>query len=155
MIPAARKLRTRSTVAREVGGRRTARRGGGHVSGAVVVARGASPAASASALTTESARRPHDFRPAAGRGSLPGSDGSSAVLDVTSTTNADTAQVELDRPLLTAEEVAALLAVPRSSVYEYARRRVDPLPSLLIGRHRRFDRRTVERWLAEHLNVTR
>ena len=64
-------------------------------------------------------------------------------------------RVVLDRPLLTAEEVAALLAVPRSSVYEYARRRVDPLPSLLIGRHRRFDRRTVERWLAAQLSVTR
>ncbi|HEX8121294.1 MAG TPA: helix-turn-helix domain-containing protein [Solirubrobacteraceae bacterium] len=74
---------------------------------------------------------------------------------MTSTTDTDLARVELDRPLLTAEEVAALLGVPRSSVYEYARRRVDPLPSLLIGRHRRFDRRTVERWLAEQLTATR
>lgn len=64
-------------------------------------------------------------------------------------------RVEHDRPLLTAEEVAVLLAVPRSSVYEYARRRIDPLPSLLIGRHRRFDRRTVERWLAAQMSVTR
>ena len=56
-------------------------------------------------------------------------------------------QVLLDTPLLTADEVAALLAVPRSSVYEYARRLHDPLPSLRIGRHRRFDRRSVERWL--------
>lgn len=56
-------------------------------------------------------------------------------------------RVELDRPLLTAEEVAALLAVPRSSVYEYARRLDDPLPSLLIGRHRRFYRGALERWL--------
>ncbi len=67
----------------------------------------------------------------------------------------DDARVELDRPLLTAGEVAVLLAVPRSSVYEYARRRTDPLPSLLIGRHRRFDWRTVERWLAAQLTVTR
>jgi hypothetical protein len=42
------------------------------------------------------------------------------VLDVTSTTNTELTRVELDRPLLTAEDVAALLAVPRSSVYEYA-----------------------------------
>jgi excisionase family DNA binding protein len=61
--------------------------------------------------------------------------------------------VALDAPLLTADEVAGLLAVPRSSVYEYARRRVDPLPSLLIGRHRRFDRRTVERWLGQQLGA--
>jgi hypothetical protein len=31
--------------------------------------------------------------------------------------------VHLDEPLVTANEVARLLAVPRSSVYEYARRR--------------------------------
>jgi excisionase family DNA binding protein len=56
--------------------------------------------------------------------------------------------VPLAAPLLTADELAALLCVPRSSVYEYARRRHDPLPSLLIGRHRRFERAQVERWLA-------
>ncbi|HEX8205604.1 MAG TPA: helix-turn-helix domain-containing protein [Solirubrobacteraceae bacterium] len=56
--------------------------------------------------------------------------------------------VPLDAPLLTADDVAALLAVPRSSVYEYARRLHDPLPSLRIGRHRRFDRGSVERWVA-------
>ncbi len=43
---------------------------------------------------------------------------------------------------------AALLAVPRLSVYEYARRRIEPLPSLQIGRHRRFDQRSVECWVA-------
>lgn len=57
-------------------------------------------------------------------------------------------RVPLDGLLLTADDVAALLAVPRSSVYEYARRMLDPLPSLRIGRHRRFDRGAVERWLA-------
>ena len=64
---------------------------------------------------------------------------------MTSTTSSD--HVDLHAPLLTATDVAVLLAVPRSSVYEYARRRVDPLPSILIGRHRRFDRRAIERWL--------
>ena len=66
------------------------------------------------------------------------------------TTQRDEGQkrVLLDAPLLTADEVAALLAVPRSSVYEYARRLHDPLPSLRIGRHCRFDRASVERWLA-------
>ena len=54
----------------------------------------------------------------------------------------------LDEPLLTAAEVARLLAVPRSSVYEYARRISDPLPCLQIGRHRRFYRSAIEAWLA-------
>jgi len=66
---------------------------------------------------------------------------------VTSTTSSNCTPVALDAPLLTAEQVSELLAVPRSSVYEYARRRIDPLPSLLIGRHRRFDRRAVEAWV--------
>ncbi len=72
-----------------------------------------------------------------------------AVPEVTSTTDTELPAVVLDTPLLTADDVAVLLAVPRSSVYEYARRRRDPLPSLLIGRHRRFDRRTIERWLGD------
>lgn len=56
--------------------------------------------------------------------------------------------VTLHEPLLTAEDVAALLAVPRSSVYEYARRLRDPLPSILVGRHRRFYRSDLEAWLS-------
>jgi excisionase family DNA binding protein len=57
--------------------------------------------------------------------------------------------VALEEPLLTAEQVAQLLAIPRSSVYEYARRRVRPLPSIPIGRHRRFYRSDVEVWLSD------
>ena len=57
--------------------------------------------------------------------------------------------VDLREPLMTADDVATLLAVPRSSVYEYARRRVRPLPSISIGRHRRFYRSDVEAWLGE------
>ena len=57
----------------------------------------------------------------------------------------------LREPLLTASDVAALLAVPRSSVYEYARRLHDPLPSLQIGRHRRFYRSAIEAWLSRQL----
>ena len=47
------------------------------------------------------------------------------------------APCELDE-LLTAEEVAELLHVPRSTVSDYARRGV--LPSIKLGRHRRFVR---------------
>ena len=57
--------------------------------------------------------------------------------------------VQLEEPLLTADDVARLLSVPRSSVYEYARRQHRPLPSMSIGRHRRFYRSDVEAWLAE------
>lgn len=57
--------------------------------------------------------------------------------------------VELAEPLLTAGQVAELLAVPRSSVYEYARRRHHPLPSITVGRHRRFYRSDVAGWLAQ------
>ena len=55
----------------------------------------------------------------------------------------------LDEPLLTADDVAALLAIPRSSVDEYARRSVAPLPAIRIGRHVRFLRSHIEDWLAE------
>ncbi len=57
--------------------------------------------------------------------------------------------VALDEPLLTADDVAKLLRVPRSSVYEYARRPHRALPSVPIGRHRRFYRSDVEVWLSE------
>lgn len=56
--------------------------------------------------------------------------------------------VQIAEPLLTAGQVAELLAVPRSSVYEYARRLHDPLPSIAVGRHRRFYRSDIEVWLA-------
>jgi excisionase family DNA binding protein len=55
--------------------------------------------------------------------------------------------LRLGEPLLTTDDVAILLAVPRSSVYEYARRAHRPLPSMLVGRHRRFYRCDVELWL--------
>ncbi len=56
---------------------------------------------------------------------------------------------QLREPLMTAAQVAVLLAVPRSSVYDYARRHHQPLPSLRIGRHRRFLRSEVLAWLAD------
>jgi excisionase family DNA binding protein len=57
--------------------------------------------------------------------------------------------VTLHEPLLTADQVADLLAVPRSSIYDYARRQHDPLPSIGVGRHRRFHRSDIETWLAD------
>jgi excisionase family DNA binding protein len=58
--------------------------------------------------------------------------------------------VNLAQLLLTAANVAELLGIPRSSIYDYARRKHDPLPSVEIGRHRRFIRRDVEAWLEQH-----
>lgn len=55
--------------------------------------------------------------------------------------------MQLSEPLLTASQVADLLSVPMSSVYEYARRRQGRLPSVSIGRHRRFIRTDVEAWV--------
>lgn len=50
----------------------------------------------------------------------------------------------LDRnSIMTAAEVAELLRMPRSTVEDYARR--DVLPSIKLGRHRRFVRADIER----------
>jgi predicted DNA-binding transcriptional regulator AlpA len=54
----------------------------------------------------------------------------------------------LSEPLLTATDVGLLLGIPPSSVHDYAKRPQDPLPSVQIGRHRRFYRSELERWLA-------
>lgn len=45
--------------------------------------------------------------------------------------------------LMTADQVAALLLLPASTVKDYARRGV--LPSIKLGKHRRFVRSQVER----------
>jgi excisionase family DNA binding protein len=52
-----------------------------------------------------------------------------------------------DGPLLRPEEVARLLSVKTSWIYEAVR--AGRLPCLRVGRHIRFSRRMVERWLAE------
>lgn len=54
---------------------------------------------------------------------------------------------DLTTPLLRAEQVAELLAVKRSTVFELSRRRLDPLPSVKIGRSKRFDRAAVAAWV--------
>jgi excisionase family DNA binding protein len=61
----------------------------------------------------------------------------------------DTPQA-LVAPLMRAEEVAELLAIKTSTVYELSRRLRDPLPSIRIGRSRRFDRQAITRWVEAH-----
>lgn len=49
--------------------------------------------------------------------------------------------------LLTAAEVADLLGVPTSWVYEQSRR--GRIPTVTLGRYRRYRREAIERWLDE------
>jgi excisionase family DNA binding protein len=53
----------------------------------------------------------------------------------------------LREPLLDAEQAAALLGIPRSSVYEYAKR--GELPHVKIGRHLKFIGSDLEHALVE------
>ncbi len=55
--------------------------------------------------------------------------------------------VDLTERLLVADDVAGLLNIKRSTVYELSRREQDPLPSVKIGRAKRFSRKQVEHWL--------
>jgi excisionase family DNA binding protein len=49
-------------------------------------------------------------------------------------------------PVMTIEEVARYLRIPKSSVYKLAR--AGRIPGQKVGRHWRFHRATVENWLA-------
>ncbi|MGH2955208.1 MAG: helix-turn-helix domain-containing protein [Solirubrobacterales bacterium] len=51
----------------------------------------------------------------------------------------------LSEPLLRPEQVASLLGVRRSSVYEYVR--AGRLPHVKVGRHLRFLRSDLEGWV--------
>lgn len=70
------------------------------------------------------------------------------TLDALDTTRAaGGAEISLVDPLLRPEEVARLLSVKPSWVYEKVR--AGELPCLRVGRHLRFTRRMVEHWLAD------
>lgn len=49
--------------------------------------------------------------------------------------------------LLTADEVAQLLGVPRTWVYEQSR--AGRIPTVRLGRYRRYRQEAIERWLQE------
>ena len=55
--------------------------------------------------------------------------------------------------LLTAREVAAILRVPRSTVYELTRQR--RIPFLKVGRRVLFDQTTLAAWIASEMVVPR
>ena len=56
-------------------------------------------------------------------------------------------QTLLSEPLLSAGEAGVLLGIPRSSVYDYAKR--GELPHVRVGKHVKFIRQDLERTLAE------
>lgn len=53
----------------------------------------------------------------------------------------------MSQSLLTAREVAALLGVPISWAYEQPRR--GRIPTVTLGRYRRYRREAIEAWVAE------
>jgi excisionase family DNA binding protein len=60
------------------------------------------------------------------------------------------AAIALDEPLLRPGEAAELLRVKVSWIYEAVRD--GRLPCIRVGRHIRFTRSMLERWLAEHVD---
>ena len=50
-------------------------------------------------------------------------------------------------PLLTAEQVGELLGVPKSWVYEQSRK--GRIPTVTLGRYRRYRAEAIEKWVAE------
>jgi excisionase family DNA binding protein len=76
----------------------------------------------------------------------------SNIHDATTITRARAATVpDMLEELLTVDEVAALLKVPRSWVYEHARSRGTPraerLPYIKLGKYLRFDARAVREFI--------
>jgi len=81
------------------------------------------------------------------------------MMDVTSGTVAGQSRVgdvaasmSLDSPLLRPDQVAVLLSVRRSWVYDAVKN--GKLPCLRVGRHIRFTRPMIEAWLAQQSGAT-
>ena len=49
--------------------------------------------------------------------------------------------------LLTAEDVAAMLGVPKTWIYEQSRKGL--IPTVTLGRYRRFRREAIEAWIED------
>ncbi len=59
---------------------------------------------------------------------------------------------DLDR-LLSVEDLATYLDIPVATIYAWRYRRQGP-PGFRVGRHLRFRREDVERWITERLRAT-
>jgi excisionase family DNA binding protein len=69
------------------------------------------------------------------------------------TATAERPVIDLSRDsLVTADVVATKLAIRRSTVYELSRRGHGAMPSVKIGRSRRWHLPSVEAWLEEQRN---
>ena len=55
--------------------------------------------------------------------------------------------MERDNSLLTPEELAEQLRIPKSTLYKLCND--GEIPAVKVGRHWRFDRQRVDRWLAD------
>jgi excisionase family DNA binding protein len=55
--------------------------------------------------------------------------------------------VDMSGSLLNAEQVAERLGVPKTWVYEQSRR--GRIPTVTLGRYRRYRAETIEKWVAE------
>jgi excisionase family DNA binding protein len=67
------------------------------------------------------------------------------TIDAIAAAVADRIGSQRSSPLLTAAEVAALLGVPTSWVY--AETRAGRIPSVSLGRYRRYRREAIEAWI--------
>jgi excisionase family DNA binding protein len=52
-----------------------------------------------------------------------------------------------DPPVMTVDEIAAYLRIPRASVYKLAQK--GRIPGQKVGRHWRFRRETIDQWLSK------
>jgi len=68
-------------------------------------------------------------------------------MDGSNGTNEDNGAALTGRSLLTAEQVAEMLGVPKSWVYEQSRRGL--IPTVTLGRYRRYRREAITAWIEE------
>jgi excisionase family DNA binding protein len=56
------------------------------------------------------------------------------------------------KPFLSVDDLSGMLDLPRSFVYEHCRKGTkDPIPgAYMFGKHLRFKREDVERWIEKH-----
>lgn len=55
--------------------------------------------------------------------------------------------------LLTMEELAQMLRISQATVFRLIRDKINPIPSMKIGHHRRFDFRLVQAWMKRQERV--
>jgi len=58
---------------------------------------------------------------------------------------------KVERPVMTVDEVAEYLRIPRATVYKLAQK--GKIPCQKVGRHWRFRREAVEAWLGPEVGV--